>query len=121
MLSFAEENYLKAIYHLSDGGKAQVSTNSIADHIHTKAASVSDMVKRLAIKKLVSHKRYQGVNVTSSGKLEALKIIRKHRLWEVFLVQKLKYSLRLPLTQKWVYHYLFLSQVIHRIQYDPTP
>ncbi|NMM50029.1 metal-dependent transcriptional regulator [Marinigracilibium pacificum] len=92
MLSYTEENYLKAIYHLSAGGEQEVSTNSIADSLHTKAASVSDMLKKLSIKNLVEYRRYKGVNVSEEGKKEALKIIRKHRLWEVFLVNHLKFK-----------------------------
>lgn len=92
MLSFAEENYLKTIYHLSEGGKSGVSTNAIADNINTKAASVSDMIKRLADKKVVTYRKYHGVNVSDKGKKVALQIIRKHRLWEVFLVEKLQFK-----------------------------
>jgi len=66
--TFAEENYLKAIYHLSKAGKENVSTNAIAEHLHTKPASVSDMIQKLAKKNVVDYKKYQGVNITSSGK-----------------------------------------------------
>ncbi|NJM93358.1 MAG: metal-dependent transcriptional regulator, partial [Cytophagales bacterium] len=92
MLSHAEENYLKAIYHLSDGGDKGVSTNAIAEALDTRAASVSDMIRKLALKGVLSYRKYQGVNVTEQGKLTALRIIRQHRLWEVFLVQKLKFN-----------------------------
>ncbi len=92
MLSLVEENYLKAIYHLSDGGDQQVSTNAIADAIKTKPASVSDMIRKLDRKGVISYTKYQGVNVTSEGISAALKVIRKHRLWEVFLVQHLKFN-----------------------------
>jgi DtxR family Mn-dependent transcriptional regulator len=91
-LTFTEENYLKAIYHLSGGGSQTVSTNAVAEALDTKAASVSDMLKKLAAKHVVHYEKYQGVNVTDSGKVHALKVIRKHRLWEVFLVDKLKFS-----------------------------
>lgn len=91
-LSFAEENYLKAIYHLSNGGENDVSTNSLAESINTKAASVSDMIKKLANKKLISYEKYRGVNISSKGKLTALNVIRKHRLWETFLVEKLGFN-----------------------------
>lgn len=91
-LSFAEENYLKAIYHLSNAGEEQVSTNAIAEKLNTKPASVSDMVRRLAEKGVVSYRKYQGVNVSEHGKNVALKVIRKHRLWEVFLLKKLKFN-----------------------------
>ncbi|MCZ6521122.1 MAG: metal-dependent transcriptional regulator [Bacteroidetes bacterium] len=92
MLSFAEENYLKTIYHLSKGGRKDVSTNSIAESLHTKPASVSDMIRKLSRKKVVNYKKYQGVNISKEGKEKALLVIRKHRLWEVFLVNKLKFS-----------------------------
>lgn len=91
-LSYTEENYLKSIYHLSDGGIEDVSTNAIADNLNTKAASVTDMIKKLAGKKVVVYKKYKGVNVSTEGKLAALKVIRKHRLWEVFLVEKMKFN-----------------------------
>lgn len=90
-LSFAEENYLKAIYHLSSDGKKQVNTNAIADRLETKPASVSDMIRKLSDKGVISYVKYQGVNITEKGKKNALWVIRKHRLWEVFLVEKLNF------------------------------
>ncbi len=91
-LSFTEENYLKAIYHLSNAGQSEVSTNSLADAMNTKPATASDMIKRLSRKNIISYQKYKGVNVSGSGQDLALKIIRKHRLWEVFLVDKLKFN-----------------------------
>ena len=91
-LSYSEENYLKAIYHLSENRNQVVNTNAIADSLNTKAASASDMIKKLAAKKLISYKKYYGVKITDTGKKVALQIIRKHRLWEVFLVQKLNFN-----------------------------
>lgn len=90
-LSFAEENYLKAIYHLSSDGQKQVNTNAIAERLQTKPASVSDMIKKLSDKHVISYVKYQGVNITAEGKKKALKVIRNHRLWEVFLVNKLNF------------------------------
>lgn len=90
-LSFAEENYLKAIYHLSSAGQKQVNTNAIADRLNTKPASVSDMIQRLSEKGVITYIKYQGVNVTEEGTKRALSVIRKHRLWEVFLVNKLNF------------------------------
>lgn len=90
-LSFAEENYLKAIYHLSSDGLKQVNTNAIAERLETKPASVSDMIKKLSAKKVITYVKYQGVKITEVGKKEALWVIRKHRLWEVFLVNKLNF------------------------------
>lgn len=92
MHSFTEENYLKAIYHLSNGNNIVVSTNSIAEVTNTKAASVTDMLKKLADKKLINYIKYQGVTLTEIGVKAAVNIIRKHRLWEVFLVEKLGFK-----------------------------
>lgn len=92
MLSFTEENYLKAIYRLSEGGLKQVLTNEIADSLKTKAASVTDMIKKLSNKNLIAYEKYYGAKITKHGKSQALSIIRKHRLWETFLVEKLHFS-----------------------------
>jgi DtxR family Mn-dependent transcriptional regulator len=91
-LTVAEENYLKAIYHLSDEGKKSVSTNDIAGEIQTKPASVSDMLRRLSEKHVIEYRKYYGLQITESGKQLALQTIRKHRLWEVFLVDKLQFA-----------------------------
>ncbi len=91
-LSLAEENYLKSIYHLSMEGSVGVSTNAIADNLSTKPASVSDMVRKLSEKKLIEHEKYKGVFVSELGKRIALSVVRKHRLWEVFLVDKLGFN-----------------------------
>ena len=79
------------IYHLSVINNP-VQTNSIAEGIQTKAASVTDMLKKLADKELVDYVKYQGVTLTEKGKLTAINIVRKHRLWEVFLVDKLNFK-----------------------------
>jgi len=92
MLSLTEENYLKAIYHLSDAGTKSVLTNELAEAMNTKAASATDMIKKLSNKEFISYEKYYGVNVTSKGKAEALMVIRKHRLWETFLVEKLGFT-----------------------------
>lgn len=92
VVTFSEENYLKAIYHLSKHGTVSVSTNAIAGKVSAKASSVTDMVKKLADKNLVIYKKYQGVKLTENGRLAATTVIRKHRLWEVFLVNKLNFS-----------------------------
>lgn len=92
MLSYTEENYLKAIYHLSEGGTKAVLTSEIADTLKTKAASVTDMIKKLSSKKLVAYEKYYGVKITTRGKTDALMVVRKHRLWETFLVQKLEFA-----------------------------
>jgi DtxR family Mn-dependent transcriptional regulator len=91
MPTHSEENYLKAIWKLHESGIASVSTNSIAAEVKTRAASVTDMLKKLAEKKLIQYEKYQGVKLTADGRRVALSIVRKHRLWEVFLVSKLDY------------------------------
>jgi len=91
-LSFTEENYLKAIYRLSDGGVKAVLTNELAESMSTKAASVTDMIKKLSNKNLISYEKYYGARITRQGKNKALSVIRKHRLWETFLVEKLNFS-----------------------------
>ena len=92
MVTLSEENYLKAIYHLGNQGEDAVSTNAIAEQIESKASSVTDMVKKLAEKELANYIKYQGVSLTESGRLTARSVIRKHRLWETFLVNKLNFS-----------------------------
>lgn len=85
-----EEDYLKAIYALSKG--KPVSTNDLAAELQVKASSITDMIKKLSDKKYVDYIKYQGVELTSSGKQIALKIMRKHRLWETFLVKNLHFG-----------------------------
>ena len=92
LLSFTEENYLKAIYKLYEKNSSRISTNAIASAVSTAPASVTDMLQKLADKKLVNYERYQGVSLTSQGKRSAVGVIRKHRLWELFLVEKLGYN-----------------------------
>ena len=92
MFSHTEENYLKVIYHLSKEETDSVTTNAIAKSISTRAASVNNMVKRLASKGALFYRKYQGVSISDDGRKEALKIIRKHRLWEMFLVEKLRFN-----------------------------
>ncbi|MDO6801212.1 metal-dependent transcriptional regulator [Wenyingzhuangia sp. 1_MG-2023] len=91
-LSQAEENYLKAIYSLFVVANKAVSTNKIAEKLNTKASSVTDMVKKLSEKELVNYVKYQGVSLTTEGKNLAVHVIRKHRLWEVFLVRHLGFK-----------------------------
>jgi DtxR family Mn-dependent transcriptional regulator len=90
-MTLSEENYLKTIYHLTNLLDSEVSTNAIAEKIETKASSVTDMLKKLAEKDLIFYKKYQGVSLTEKGKYTAKMIVRKHRLWEVFLVEKLDF------------------------------
>ena len=90
--SRAEENYLKAIFKLSEKKVDNVFTNDIAEMLRTKAASVTDMLQKLSEKKMIRYKKYQGVSLTVSGRKVALNIIRKHRLWELFLASKLGFK-----------------------------
>ena len=92
MFTLSEENYLKAIYHLESDSKKGISTNAIAKSLETKASSVTDMIKKLSEKEVVLYVKYQGVTLTEFGKKTAANIVRKHRLWEVFLVEKLNFS-----------------------------
>ena len=87
----AEENYIKAIFHLqqTDGN---VTTNEVAAELNTKAASVTDMLKKLKQKKILNYEKYQGFRLSVEGKKIALLIVRKHRLWEYFLVEKLQFG-----------------------------
>lgn len=92
MLSHTEENYLKAIFQLIEDNKKTASTNEIAEKINTKAPTVTDMLKRLSSKSLIEYKPYQGVRFTDEGLTKAVLLVRKHRLWETFLVKKLGFS-----------------------------
>ncbi|MDG1238662.1 MAG: metal-dependent transcriptional regulator [Flavobacteriales bacterium] len=91
MNSQSEEDYLKALYHLQKETK-EVSTNSIAEYLEMKPSSVSDMLKKLADKKYIYYVKYKGSSLSQKGRFIALQIIRKHRLWETFLVEKLGFG-----------------------------
>jgi len=91
-LTQSEENYLKVIFHLSGKEHEKVLTNSLAEKLCTKASSITDMLKKLSDKKLISYKKYNGCDLTSKGQSIAIQIIRKHRLWETFLVSKLSFG-----------------------------
>ncbi|WP_434036763.1 metal-dependent transcriptional regulator [Formosa sp. 4Alg 33] len=92
MFTPSEENYLKVIFHLQQDVDKGVSTSSISERLNTKSASVTEMVKKLSEKKLVNYQKYYGVHLTESGLVHALSIIRKHRLWECFLVERLNFN-----------------------------
>ena len=91
-LSQAEENYVKEIFHLSGREKIKVSTNALAEKLDAKASSITDMLKKLGDKKLVSYEKYKGCVLSAKGERIAVHIIRKHRLWETFLVNKLNFG-----------------------------
>lgn len=84
----SEENYIKSIYHLQQE-TSTVNTNSLAAEMQTRAASVTDMLKKLQSKKLLQYEKYKGFKLNESGKKIALGVVRKHRLWEFFLANKL--------------------------------
>jgi DtxR family transcriptional regulator, Mn-dependent transcriptional regulator len=88
--STSEENYIKAIFHLQ-GSDGTVTTNKLAQELHTRPASVTDMLKKLKTKKLLHYQPYRGFRLNTEGKKVALGIIRRHRLWEYFLSEKLKF------------------------------
>ncbi len=92
MTSLAEENYLKEIYKLHEKSGAMVSTSALAETLQINAASVTDFIKKMAAKKLISYEKSKGVMLTEHGRQIALNIIRKHRLWEVWLVNKLNFK-----------------------------
>ena len=92
MHTLTEENYLKAIYRIYDSTGDSVSTTAIAEKLQINAASVTDMFKKLGQQKLVVYEKSRGVKPTDKGKKVALQILRKHRLWETFMVEKLKFS-----------------------------
>jgi DtxR family Mn-dependent transcriptional regulator len=91
-ISFTEENYLKVIHRLSEATQEDISTNAVAEQMQTKAASVTDMLRKLADKGWVNYQKYQGVRLSPTGEKIALSIVRKHRLWELFLVEKMGFN-----------------------------
>lgn len=91
-ISFTEENYLKVIHRLSEATLEDISTNAVAEQMQTKAASVTDMLRKLADKGWVNYQKYQGVRLSPTGEKIALSIVRKHRLWELFLVEKMGFN-----------------------------
>ncbi len=90
--SLSEENYLKVIFHLSQDGDGKVSVTAMATKLGINAASAVGMIKKLKSKKFITYDKTRGVKLTPSGVRVALSIIRSHRLWEVFLLEKLHYS-----------------------------
>ena len=86
-----EENYIKAIYHLQSVHE-KVSTSLLSEEMQTKPASVTDMLKKLELKKTVHYQKYKGFILTELGNKKAINVVRKHRLWEYFLVNKLGFE-----------------------------
>ncbi len=93
-LSHTEENYLKALTHLTilDQNSLGVGTNDLAHNLGLKPATVNDMLKKLKEKKLVNYQKYGKITLTENGRKSGIEIIRKHRLWETFLCEKLEFS-----------------------------
>lgn len=92
MLSFTEENYLKAILHLTDESPEGAGTNDLATQLAVKPATVNNMVKKLKEKSLLHYEKYAKITLTEEGRKIALNVLRKHRLWETFLYRKLDFS-----------------------------
>ncbi len=92
MLSIIIENYLKSIFHLSQNENNRITTTELAKYMNVKSASITDMMQRLEGMDLVDYKKYQGVILTNLGRKRAIDLVRKHRLWEVFLVEKLQFN-----------------------------
>lgn len=91
-LSHSEENYLKEIFHGQGANSIKVSTSELASRLNAKPSSITDMIQKLSEKKLVSYVKYKGASLTKRGEDLAIQIIRKHRLWETFLVTKLNFG-----------------------------
>jgi len=94
MVSHTEENYLKALFYITNetAVKKDAGTNELAVHLGVKPATVNDMLKKLKVKKLINYEKYGKITLTATGKLKAIEVIRKHRLWETFLYQKLGFT-----------------------------
>ena len=92
MKSFAQENYIKSLYLLGKAGTSSVSTSKLSAHINTSASSVSDMLQKLQEQAFVHYEKYKGASLSTKGRSLALDIIRRHRLWEVFLHKKLQFK-----------------------------
>ncbi len=94
MLSNTEENYLKGLFHLTgeDPAKPEAGTNELATHLNVKPATVNDMLKKLKQKKLIRYEKYGKISLSPEGRQRAIEVLRKHRLWETFLYQKLDFT-----------------------------
>lgn len=94
MLSFTEENYLKAVLQLTlfDKNKIEIGVNKLASNLDVKPATVSDMAKKLKEKGLINYERYGKISLTDTGKYEAIMVVRRHRIWETFLYDKLNFT-----------------------------
>ena len=91
-LSYTEENYIKAIFKISEDHSGEAGTNELATDLSVKPASVTEMLKKLKEKKLVNYEKYGKIQLTKTGKTLAIEVVRKHRLWETFLYEKLGFN-----------------------------
>ena len=92
MANISKEDYIKEIYHLSAGSDTLVSTAFLANKLEVTNAASTDMVKRLDSQGLLCYEKYKGVELTAKGEELALKMVRRHRLWETFLIETLGMS-----------------------------
>jgi DtxR family transcriptional regulator, Mn-dependent transcriptional regulator len=93
MFSSTEENYLKALLHLTlISEREEAGTNEIAAYLGVKPATANDMLKRLKEKKVLKYEKYGKVSLTEKGRVLAIEVLRKHRLWETFLYEKLEFT-----------------------------
>ena len=93
LLTYTEENYLKTLLKLTlESKRAEAGTNELATHLMVKPATVSDMLKKLKEKQLVDYEKYGKITLTDEGKKIGIEIIRRHRLWETFLYEKLEFT-----------------------------
>ncbi len=92
MNSLVEENYLKALFHLSENGKGEVNVKDLSKHLEIKMPTVNSMMKKLAEKELVIYESYKPLRLSDKGILKASLIVRKHRLTEMFLVDKMGFG-----------------------------
>lgn len=91
MHTLSEENYLKSIYRLSQDEGVKITPTAIAESLRNNPASVVDMIRKLTDKQLIAYDKKSGVSLTPQGLKSAILIVRRHRLWEVFLLEKLGY------------------------------
>jgi DtxR family transcriptional regulator, Mn-dependent transcriptional regulator len=94
MMTLTEENYIKAIFHIAfkNDTLIEVGTNELATQLNVKPATANSMLKKLKEKKLITYEKYGKISLTKSGKEQAITMVRKHRLWETFLYEKLEFT-----------------------------
>ena len=115
-ISYIQENYLKNIYLLSEGNPHNVTTNMLSTRLQTRPASVSSMLKKLQYQQYIYYEKYYGVRMTHKGKKAAKEVIRRHRLWEVFLHQKLHFDWKEVHTLAEELEHIDSKQLIDRLE-----